>query len=248
MNLIDVPSVSGPRLPTPFGPSRGSQDATLLKRLLDEIDYGLLLINGQGRLRYANQLALQEFRNPGALTLTAGCVAPADMCDRGALCAALADAIRGRRTLITLGTNGHALSIAVVPMEGDDEPLALLVLNKRQSCTALTVDFYARAKGLTHAEATVLLHLSQGAKPKGIARRLGVALSTVRSQISSIREKTQTASIGDLADRVARLPPFAPALKSTPSGWGFEPTLDDAHWRTHSQERLQAQSSNALAC
>lgn len=227
MNTQDVSSLGANRLPNPNYPHHtAGHDATLLSRMLDEIDYGLLLIARDGRLLYANQLALQELRSGGSLQLSQGLLVPVDEQERGPLCAALAAALRGRRTLLTMGRGGHSLSVAVVPMEEDDEPLALLVLNKRQSCTALTVDFYARAKGLTGAEATVLLHLSQGARPKGIASHLGVALSTVRSQISSIREKTQTASISELADQVAKLPPFAPALKSAPTGWGLAPELD----------------------
>lgn len=246
MNLIDVPSVCSSKPASAFGPGPGC-DAALLQRMFDEIDYGVLLVTGLGRLRYANQLALQAVRSAGPLALTDGCVLAADGREREALHAALADALRGRRTLITLGTNGHALSLAVVPMEGDDESLVMLVLNKRQPCTALTVDLYARSKGLTHAEATVLLHLSHGAKPKGIARRLGVALSTVRSQISSIREKTQTASIGDLADRVARLPPFVPALKSVAGSWDGPPAGDD-DWALHAPHPLPPRPHRALAC
>ena len=64
----------------------------------------------------------------------------------------------------------------------------------------------------------MLLQLSQGSKPKDIAAAHGVALSTVRSQISSIRAKTHTTSIRDLSSRVAALPPFASALRSTLRG------------------------------
>ena len=92
--------------------------------------------------------------------------------------------------------------------------LVLLVLGRRQSCEALTVDFFARTQGLTSAEAKVLQALCDGLRPKEAARRLGVAVSTIRTQISSIRTKTQTTSIRDLVSRVTALPPITPAMKS----------------------------------
>src|SRR5436190_16359939 len=44
----------------------------LLMRLLDEIDYGLLLVTAAGALRYANQLGLQELTGGGPLLLEHG--------------------------------------------------------------------------------------------------------------------------------------------------------------------------------
>ena len=92
--------------------------------------------------------------------------------------------------------------------------MVLLVFGKRSAAETLTVDFYARSHGLTGAEMTVLKHICGGMKPKEIARDQGVAISTVRSHICSIRIKTQTASIRDLINRVAVLPPITPAMKS----------------------------------
>ena len=67
------------------------------------------------------------------------------------------------------------------------------------------------------AELTVLKRLCRGMRPKEVAREQDVAISTVRSHICSIRTKTQTASIPELIDRVAVLPPITPAMKLAPS-------------------------------
>lgn len=225
MHSIDLLMISALRPGRPAAERRraGDSGAALLRGMLDEIDYGLLLVTATGELRYANQLAHQELGSGGPLQTAGPLVRTRAEAELGRLQGALADAARGRRTLVTLGHNGHALLVAVIPMdagEGGDEAgehLALLVFSKRASCAALTVDFYARSNHLTAAESTVLLRLSQGLAPKEIARIHGVALSTVRSQITSIRTKTQTGSIGELARRVAALPPFAPALKAAPS-------------------------------
>jgi DNA-binding CsgD family transcriptional regulator len=96
--------------------------------------------------------------------------------------------------------------------------MVLLVFGKRSAAETLTVDFYARSHGLTSAEMNVLKHICSGMKPKEIARDNGVAISTVRSHICSIRVKTQTDSIRDLINRVAVLPPITPAMKTAMGG------------------------------
>jgi hypothetical protein len=53
-----------------------------------------------------------------------------------------------------------------------------------------------------------------------VASAHGVALSTVRSQIGSIRLKTGAASIRDLLAQVARLPPLMGRLRSGPERLG----------------------------
>ena len=96
----------------------------------------------------------------------------------------------------------------------DSDVMVLLLLGKRQTCAGLTVDFFAHTHGLTSAEARVLHALCGGMRQKEVARQFDVAVSTVRTQISSIRHKTQTASIRDLVERVSTLPPMASRMRS----------------------------------
>ena len=207
--------------PSSTNPVRAFGQATsaaLLMRVLDEIDYGMLVVSANGALRFSNQLAKHELQSNGPLGLEQGRVRGHQPSDHCQLQLALADAVRGRRRLITLGHNGSSISVAVLPMPDDEddngEALALLTFGKRQASETLTIDFYARSQGLTGAEARVLQALCNGAKPKEIASQNDVAISTVRSHICSIRVKTQTANIRELVDRVAKLPPITPAMKT----------------------------------
>jgi len=198
--------------------SRGPS-AALLMRLLDEIDHGLVLVDGSGALRYANQLGHQELASDRPLALLDERVQARHLSDQAALNIALADALRGRRRLFNLGRNGSSSAIAAVPIGADAnaaEALVLLVFGKRPAGATLTADFFARGHGLTSAETQVLKRICDGMKPKEIARENSVAISTVRSHICSIRIKTQTASIRDLVNRVALLPPMTPAVKTVP--------------------------------
>jgi len=191
---------------------------TVLLRVLDEIDYGLIVATPDGTVRHANQIAVAALGR-GPLRMQRGRLHTEAADEQLMLAHALADAHSGRRRLVSFGAGGQTLPVALIPLADDgaatpDEDLCLLVLGKRQTCESLTIDFFSRSHGLTGAEAAVLRGLSQGRKPKELARELGVALSTVRSQIGSVRDKTKTESIGELTRRLAVLPPITPVLKS----------------------------------
>jgi DNA-binding CsgD family transcriptional regulator len=86
------------------------------------------------------------------------------------------------------------------------------MLSRREICEALSVHGFARDHGLSGAERRVLDALCQGLQANEIAAVQGVAISTVRTQISSIRAKTDSASIGEVVQRLARLPPIRSSL------------------------------------
>jgi DNA-binding CsgD family transcriptional regulator len=72
---------------------------------------------------------------------------------------------------------------------------------------------FVRSVNLTPAETRVLELLCSGVRPTAIARQQNVAVSTVRTQIGSIRAKTGAASISELVRQVAVLPPLVGALR-----------------------------------
>jgi DNA-binding CsgD family transcriptional regulator len=107
------------------------------------------------------------------------------------------------------------LSLAIVPVgetleAGRTEGSALLVFGRRQVCEPLSVQFFAREHRLTTAETAVLHGLAEGLRPAEIAKDAGVPMSTVRTQITSIRLKTGARSIGELVRLVTVLPPIVP--------------------------------------
>lgn len=209
------------RAPGYAGPERRTRAASPLTHwltaTLDEMAHGVLLVSPDGLLCHANQPARDELLLGDTLRLLQGRVSPRRADEHPRFVQALHEASTGRRRLFSVGDPGEPLSIAAVPLPaGADrgDPLALLVLGRRQHVETLTVDFYARTQGLTGAEANVLRALCKGLRPKEVARECGVAVSTVRTQISSIRHKTQSLSIRALLDRVAALPPITSAMKS----------------------------------
>ena len=203
------------------GPDRrqGSRDpAGWLVRMLDEIDYGMLLVGADGRLVFLNHAARTELDEQHPLQLSEQALRARSVQDAAPLHDALAAAQRGLRRLLTLGEGVQRVSLSVVPLpasEGLEGPLTLLMLGKRAVCAQLSVQGYARSVGLTPTETRVLEMLCAGLRPTEIAQRQGVAISTVRTQIGSLRAKTGATSIRDLVRLVAVLPPLVGALRST---------------------------------
>ncbi|MEO6897122.1 MAG: helix-turn-helix transcriptional regulator [Caldimonas sp.] len=187
-----------------------------LAAALDELDYGIVLLLDDMHVSHINDAAAVELDDDHPLSIAAG-----QLCARSARDAALlgeavtAAAGRGIRRLLTFGEDGRRASVSVVPLDAADAgPRAVLVvLEKRAVCESLSVHGFARSCGLTGAETRVLVALCSGSPPSQTAEELGVAVSTVRSQIGSIRQKTGAASIRALVRQVAVLPPVMGVLR-----------------------------------
>ena len=188
----------------------------LLLRVLDEVDYGLLVIDAQGRIRHANHLARHEMAT-GRLIMTHARALLGRSTDLTAkIQVALEQALRGQRRLVLLKQGEQELSKAFVPLSHPlefDAPSVLVLLSRQNACENLALRMYARAQNLSPSEESVLIALCRGLSIPDIAREHGVAESTVRSQIKALREKTGCSSIRNMIQRVHSLPPVVPALR-----------------------------------
>jgi DNA-binding CsgD family transcriptional regulator len=186
--------------------------------MLDEIDYGLVLLDSQGKLLHANHAARAELDAEHPLQLVGWELMPRTLKDQQALQESLdAASQRGLRRLLTLGEGTGRCSVAVVPLAAPEGSASavLLVLSKRQMCEALSVQWFARSHKLTQTETRVLAALCKGDAPSAIAAEHAVGIATVRTQIGSIREKTGANSIRDLVSKVAVLPPLVSVLRNS---------------------------------
>ena len=210
---------------SPPGAAVGAHDnaagigASILERLLDQVDYGMVLASSKGAIHYANQPARSELHRHGPLCVEKGHLKTRAAANREILRVALADAAHGVHRLVSLRHNGGTVVVATLPLRGDARPeggeaLALLTFGKRSPYETLSVEFYARTNGLTGAEARVLQALCTGELPRDFADRHGIALSTVRSHMRSVRQKTQAGSLRELVQRLAVLPPIPSAVKA----------------------------------
>ena len=105
--------------------------------------------------------------------------------------------------------------VSVLPLSAAVGQVAqvLVMLGRREPCSALGLELLASSYGLTLAETRVLAALTHKATPREIAAQNAVAMSTVRTQISSIRAKLDVRSIEGVLLRAAEVPPMASALR-----------------------------------
>jgi DNA-binding CsgD family transcriptional regulator len=202
----------GPTAAPPGAPAIGHW----LAAALDELDYGIVLLLDDMHISHINDAAADELDEDHPLAMVGGQLCARSARDTASLNEAVsAAATRGIRRLLTLGEDGRRASVSVVPLDSADAgPRAVLVvLEKRSVCESLSVHGFARSCGLTGAETRVLVALCSGSPPAQTAEELGVAVSTVRSQIGSIRQKTGAASIRALVRQVAVLPPVKGVLR-----------------------------------
>ncbi len=192
--------------------------ASFVLRLLDEIDYGLVLVNAQGKVQHANHLARHELAI-GRLLFTdhGGAVTGCSAALTEQLMAAIHGAVQGRRRLLYLSHGEHNMPVAVIPLAHALEGPAgsvLLVMARQRVGDNLALQMFAREHCLTPTEESVLRALCDGRDVDEIAVQHGVAESTVRTQVRSLRDKTGANGIRQLVQRVLALPPVVPALRA----------------------------------
>ena len=190
--------------------------AAMLARVLDEIDHGLLLVDLTGRILHANHPAHCELTSAQALCERDGMLWGSDDGRQRQIRQALKDAAHDGRSIVELEHEATPLSLAFIPMAslpGGRIDTVLIMCSKRQNCATLTMQMFARANRLTRAEQNVLRQLCDGHRAEEIAGLQGIRVSTVRTHIKSVREKTGSSSVREIVHRLARMPQVVSALR-----------------------------------
>ncbi len=232
-----------PRSPSthPMEPS----ELNLLRMALNQMDYGLVVVDSESAVvQFANALghaALLEcpdgagtLGRGSGLRLLHGRVMAQRPSDNATLRRTLDRARAGLRGFLCLGEGTQSSAVAVLPLIGQRSAVdasasgtlgsavppsyALLVFAKQQLCDDSTMALFARERGLTNAEGQVLAQVCRGLRPAQIARNHGVRISTVRTQLRSIRMKTCCETVRELVQKLSVLPPMARQLSGQAHG------------------------------
>lgn len=209
--------------PRPYrGPDRriaATPHAEGIVLAMDELDHAILLLDREGRVVHANYLAAVELDAAHPLRLQGHELQVRHVVDAEVWLKTLKAAReQGLRRLISIGQGDARVAVSVIPLgsgAGPDDGLTLVMLGKRDLVGELAALSYARCHGLSAAEARIVRGLCNGDTPADLAARAGVKISTVRTQISSIRSKTGTRTVTDLVRSIANLPPLIGALRLT---------------------------------
>lgn len=187
-----------------------------LLRVLDEVDYGMLIIDAQGTILHANHLARHELSSGRMLMSYGNTLLGSNAEFTAQIQGAMEAAFRGQRRLALLNKGERELAMTLTPLSHpleSDLPTVLVMLSRQGTCDNLAVRMFARTIGLSPSEEAVLMGLCRGLEIPDIAAEHGVAPSTIRSQIKTLREKAGSPSIRRLLQRVNSLPPVVPALR-----------------------------------
>jgi DNA-binding CsgD family transcriptional regulator len=206
---------------------RNGAEAALLRLLtavLNEVDYGLVLLDGAGQVIHANHRARLDFKDAHPLSIERDRLLCRDKTSQSSFESALASAShRDQRSLLAMHHQGRALGVSIVPLPGrlhgrqgglpEGHPV-LVALQRNGLVESLSIDAFARSYQLSSRESEVLSALCQGLKPAQIAVQLGVGISTVRSHVHNLKSKTGCKSMIELLQQVAVLPPMLGVLKN----------------------------------
>lgn len=180
--------------------------------ILEEISHGVLLLDAMGALIYANPLGRQELRQALAVTLSGGRLVTTVTFQEHRLARALKEARAGLRSMVQLGQGSDARMLAFVPLASHSDSgivkQVLVLCGRTGWADSVAVLLFAKATGLTHCERDVLSSLCDGLDAQDIADRRSVKLSTVRTQILSLRQKVGARNLQDLISKVSSLPPL----------------------------------------
>lgn len=194
-------------------------DDTGFTEILEELDTGVMVCEEEGRLKFANNAARCELRRgrllavqaSGLLQLSEGAQA-AQAKWRSALHAAT---VTRHRQMLALSDGHQRLMVSVMPL-GQSIGWALVMLGRRQLAPELAVEMLGGIYELTSAEQHVLVGLLAGERVETIAGQRGVMLSTLRTQVHSLREKLGASRLEDVVRLAACLPPMSSVLRSPP--------------------------------
>lgn len=193
----------------------------LTRSVLERIDYGVWLLDGQAHVLLANRSALSACRRDGPFAMDDGHLALRDHTFQRDFREALRRATLGLRNMVRVSASASAnvahCVAAVLPHVQPElvhNAQVMVLLGRRSACESLSLEMFARAQGLTAAESNLLAGLCEGLSPTQLARRQSVALCTVRTQLKSIRAKTRAANLRELIQQLSLLPPVMPLLYS----------------------------------
>lgn len=198
-----------------FDPRTTFLSTSVMRALVDEIDYAVFLCNADLTLRFANRSARQRLGSECLGSMQDGRL----HCPGSRLASAVRNACeKGRRELITLRGEVCERVAAVIPVVDEEAGgvCAVVILGRRAEDNALAIECLARDYGLSLAEREVLADLRRGQRASALARDRGVSETTVRTQIAALRDKLGRSSVTGLLVRLAELPPMVAALCSVP--------------------------------
>jgi DNA-binding CsgD family transcriptional regulator len=197
----------------PFGETSADGASAPLALLLDELAHGVLVISAEARILHTNLAARREIDQAVLLKASAGELQLVSPANNRTFKKAVGQAAEGSRSLVKLSAGGMVCTLALVPLDrqaGARCQRIAVFLSRSGVCESGVFADFARSHGLTRTEARVLVFLCSCLSTPQIADQMNVAVSTVRSHVRSLCDKTACRGVRELVNQVAILPPLRP--------------------------------------
>jgi DNA-binding CsgD family transcriptional regulator len=182
---------------------------------LDKLSFAAVVVDGNGRIVFANAKAEDFNRARAGLTLCGGrigCVVPRQAVEFIKLIRGAARGEPGGAIRLTDAAGAAGLLTVVSPMprrlreSPDGIGLALVAASREKDSPVFLETIVAQLFGLSRSEAQVTCAVVAGATLEEIAARRGVKISTVKTQIEASFRKTGAENQRDLVRLVGKLP------------------------------------------
>jgi DNA-binding CsgD family transcriptional regulator/PAS domain-containing protein len=180
---------------------------------LDHLEQGVVLLDANGRVLLINQAAVEIFASERNLRVTSRGLLAAVPSENKRLSALIHGAIAttngegshpGGAMIVSRRAVRHPLQVLVTPLRTQtihldkERPVVAIFISDPDHKSAPDSAILAQLYRLTPAECRLAQMLTTGETLKAAAERLGVAQSTVRSQLKSIFAKTDTSRQSEL--------------------------------------------------
>ena len=178
-------------------------------RALDLVAPGMVLLNSQGHVTFANQRARRLAKESETLQLRDHLTTHGSTSQRlrHTLDAALQASRKGQETVLSLRLphrpGDYGLLVLVCSLEqisdtATEEASVVVMLSTPDQRTPLPDGILASLFGLTPAETRIALALLEGLRSEAIAEQMGVSATTVAFHLRNLFQKTDTHRQADL--------------------------------------------------
>jgi DNA-binding CsgD family transcriptional regulator/PAS domain-containing protein len=193
---------------------------------LDQLGAAVIIADSHGRVIETNRAAERVLQRGDGLKIRNGKLGALDVSENAGLEAAIAAAAVEQKTPAAIGRmrvrrhDGRLPYVLTVAPLGADltgfgRPLAMIVLTDPDECSPSEKDL-AEFFGLSPAESRLAVALLAGKKLAEVAMEFGVRITTLRTQLSSILQKTGVTRQVDLIrllSNVTVIPEGSPEIK-----------------------------------
>jgi DNA-binding CsgD family transcriptional regulator/PAS domain-containing protein len=184
--------------------SVSEQDRALTLEVLDRLALGAIIVDGDGRVIFANNVAEQVIRFGQGIGLSQGCIqvrghergARLDQAIRAAAAATGAVGLSSGGLVAVQRPGGAHLTLLVSPFRpmtlgcGPQIQTALVMFSDPDTQTHIPENILARVLGLANAEARLLAALVAGQTMQDYADAAGITMNTAKTQLRQIFLKT----------------------------------------------------------